>query len=141
MKPLKFEDVAKSMELEVSAARISLAIPPLGENVVQHRAVCIGGMLIKRLIENGTLKNVTKSNWGEIQKSYTTSSNKIICLVRFNGITDTFPLEIPVKALSGHKDAIIQRLRKTERELPARLETWCNETQNDTVLYGSHEMK
>lgn len=139
MKPITFNDVSKSMSMEMSAARISLALPPIDEYVLQYRAFCIGELLLKRLIESGTLKKITNNNWGEIRRCYTASKDKVICLVQFNGSPQTFPLEIPMKALVGHKDAVIQKLRKTEREMPSKLQSWCNATKNGMVQYCSSQ--
>ena len=103
-KEVNFRDVANSMGMEESAARISFAMPPVDDHVLQYRAFCVGEMILRRLIESGRLKEITQNSWGEIRRCYTNSKDKVIVLIQFNGAPQPFPLEIPMKALSGHKE-------------------------------------
>jgi hypothetical protein len=127
------------MDMDESAARISMATPPIDDFVLQYRAFCIGEMLIQRIINNGQLKKNTQNTWGEIRRSFTFSKGKVIAQVHFNGSRELFPLEIPMKALVGHKDSIVQNVRKVERDLPSRLEAWSIVTKNGFLRFESSQ--
>lgn len=138
--PIHFKDVAARMGMEESRARISMATPVVHDDVLQYRAFCIAELIIKRVIENGQLKAITCQTWGEVRRCFTLTDSKVIALIQWNSSPQTFPLEIPMKALVGHKDAIVQSIRKMERELPIRLRAWSEVTKNGLLQFPSSQV-
>ena len=138
--PIYFEEIAASMGMEESAARISMATPTVKDDVLQYRAFCIAELMIKRLIEDSQLKSITHQTWGEVIRCFSVSKSRVVALIQWNGSPQTFPLEIPVQALAGHKDAIVHSLRKLERELPNRLRAWNDVTKNGLLQFQSSQV-
>src|SRR5690554_5128720 len=119
---VKFRDIARSLGIPEHSARISLATPPVSDEVLQYRAYCISELLINRLIQSGKLLKITGNTWAEVKGSYMDSKQAVVCFWQFNGSPQYFPFKIPTNALIGHKDAIVQRIRKLEREMLFELE-------------------
>lgn len=135
-----FGQVAASMGMEESAARISLATPVVNDDVLQYRAFCIAELLVGRLIDSGELLQVTRQTWGEVKHCIIFSKEKVVALVQFSGSPQTFPLEIPFEVLVGHKDAIVQRVRELDRGLLSRLTAWNDVTKNGLLQFSSSQV-
>lgn len=129
MKKITFKDIAKSLGMEEAPAIVSLSTPVCDEEVLQYRAFCIGELLISRLLKSGVK---TRSSWGEIKHSYL-NSEQVVCLVQFNNVNELFMLELPLRALSGHKDSVVHQIRKLDKELPVRVERWFKQLLSKTV--------
>lgn len=152
---IQFKNIATCMGMEENTARISMAMPAVNRDALQYRAFCIAEFLIKRLTESGRLKELTRQTWGEVRRCHMPTSSSVVAIVQWNRSIQAFPLEIPVKCLVGHKDAIVQHVRKLEREIPNQLLAWRELTKNGMVrfscplellklmsgseTYGSHE--
>ncbi|MFC5449098.1 hypothetical protein ACFPOG_12570 [Paenibacillus aestuarii] len=140
MQLIYFDEIASSLGMDESAARISMATPAVNEDVLQYRAFCIAELIINRLIKDGQLKNITRNSWGEVRRCFTVSKETVVALIQLNGSPQIFPLEIPIQALAGHKDSIVQSVRSLERDVPIRLKAWCNVTKHGMLQFQSSQV-
>ncbi|MEK5183220.1 hypothetical protein [Paenibacillus sp. FSL P4-0288] len=125
--PITFLDLANAFCLSESAAEVSLSIPPMTQNLLDFRSFCISDLLLKKV----DLQRISKFNWGEVCRVLSENvTGTVIVLVQFESCIQPFPIELPQNAYSGHKDSIINNLRKIEREFPDRINAWSIITKN-----------
>ncbi|MFC0014116.1 MULTISPECIES: hypothetical protein [Allobacillus] len=99
MRKITFEDISKALGISEEAARVSLSTPIVSDSVLLIRAERIAKLILQR-----------KRLSDHIQLSVV-SDNKICC------VASDVKLEFSKQMLSGHKDAIVQRIRKMESNL------------------------
>lgn len=130
---ITFKDIATCMGIDEARCSISLSLPPLVSDILNFRAFCVADLLLKRLITSGNLKRITGNSWGEVKKIVYLTEDVYVAIVQLSSAPQLFPLEIRASNLVGKKHAIVQRVRKVERDLPNKLQEWTRITQRGMV--------
>ncbi|WP_449010748.1 hypothetical protein [Paenibacillus taichungensis] len=123
MNSIKFEEYCRALGINVEAGELSFRLPLVHEGVLHFRAFCLADLLIKKVHHDDI-------SWAEVKNVFTYSEDKIYALIQFNSCANAFPMEIPMSALIGTKEAIETGTNKILNDLPERIRVWLKVTKH-----------
>jgi hypothetical protein len=132
---LTFEEIAKTLGMNESLCSVSLSLPIVRGDVMCYRAYCFADLLIQRFIHSGQSTHVIGGNKAEVKKIISLSADLYIALIQFENQKYLYPMALKTECLSGRKYAIVQRLRKVERELDDNIRVWSSLIRNGSTSF------
>ncbi|KIV56449.1 hypothetical protein AM501_09855 [Aneurinibacillus migulanus] len=113
MNTITFCEIAEAMHLSEKVASVSLAIPPVQDQVTYSRAIHLANFILSRAGIVGSVVDV---------RHYTSES--VLMIFHLNGRPVFYPMEVPVKYLSGNRESMTIQVSKLEREATEKLNAW-----------------